>query len=84
MKETNQKKEKKVKKQKPKYARICPNCGSLDIHQETPSDKTNIVFGLPTKYKCRNCGFENYVFPEVNLKEKCKMSLKNKAQTKRR
>jgi DNA-directed RNA polymerase subunit RPC12/RpoP len=56
-------------KQKPKYVRICPKCNSLEIYQETPGDYKNIALGLPTLYKCKNCGFTNYVFPEIDLNE---------------
>lgn len=57
------------KKEKPKYARICPKCKSLDIVQETPGVSLNIIFGMPTQYKCKNCGFTSYVFPEVAISE---------------
>ncbi len=59
----------KEKKVKPKYVRICPKCNSLEVYQETPGASLNIVFGMPTLYKCKNCGFSNYVFPEIDLKE---------------
>jgi hypothetical protein len=68
----------KEKKVKPKYARICPKCNSLDINQETPGASSNIIFGLPTLYKCKNCGFTSYIFPEVDLNEKHNLDLKEK------
>jgi hypothetical protein len=67
----------KEKKQKPKFVRICPNCNSLDVFAETPGASANIVFGLPTMFRCRNCGFSSYVFPEVDINE---MENKNKVE----
>lgn len=57
----------KSKKQKPKFVRICPKCKSLDIIQEAPGVSSNIIFGFPTQYRCKNCGFKNYIFPEVDI-----------------
>jgi len=71
-------KEGKQKKIKPKYVRVCPNCNSLNISQETPGASSNIIFGMPTLYKCQNCGFSNYVFPEVDLNEKRNLDLSKK------
>lgn len=60
--------EKKQKKEKPKYVKICPNCGSLDILTYNYSP-TAVAFGVPVPYKCRNCGFTSPIFPEVDVKE---------------
>jgi len=59
----------KEKKQKPNYARICPKCQSLEVYQETPGASLNIIFCMPTRYKCKKCGFSGYVFPEIDLNE---------------
>jgi hypothetical protein len=64
-----QSQEKKEKKKKPNYVKVCPKCRSLDVYQETPGASLNIIFGMPTQYKCRNCGFTSYIFPEINFNE---------------
>lgn len=57
----------KQKKLKSNYVKICPKCNSLDIYQETSGVSSNIIFGIPTQYRCRNCGFSGYIFPEVDI-----------------
>jgi hypothetical protein len=69
---------KKESKEKKKYVRICPQCESLDVCQETPGVSLNIAFGMPTMYKCKKCGFQGYIFPEVEIQEKCDDKVKCK------
>ncbi len=60
------KKEKEQKPKKPKYVRICPKCGSLDVEILNITKQYTFAFGLPTAYKCRSCGFSSYIFPEID------------------
>lgn len=58
------------KKVKPKYIKICPRCHSINIevsHQGYLSGLT--ALGLPTIYRCKECGFKGYSFPEIDLNE---------------
>jgi len=68
----------KEKKEKKEYVRICPNCGSLDIEILNVQKQFTFAFGMPTTYKCNNCGFSSYVFPEVDVKDLEKLKEKNK------
>jgi len=46
-----------------KWIRICPRCGSKDV-------KGGSFLGIfPKPYKCQNCGFVSYLFPESILKK---------------
>ncbi len=62
------KKKSKNKENKPRYVRICPRCRSLNIeisHQGSLSGLT--ALGLPTIYRCKDCGYRGYAFPEIDL-----------------
>ena len=64
------KKNKQEKNQGPRYVKICPRCHSLNIeitHQGSLSGLT--ALGLPTVYRCKNCGYRGYAFPEIDLNE---------------
>ena len=71
---------KKEKKQKPKYVRICPNCGSLDVEILNITKQYTFAFGLPTAYKCRSCGFSSHVFPEVSEEELNRVNVANRKE----
>lgn len=67
-----------MKKQTKFYAKICPKCRSLNVaisHQGSLSGL--VALGLPTVYRCKDCGFAGNFFPEVNFNEMKKKS-KNK------
>ncbi len=68
------------KKVKPKYVRICPNCGSLDIEILNVQKQYTFAFGMPATYKCNNCGFSNNIFPEVDVKDLEKLKEKDKKE----
>lgn len=53
---------------KEEYVKVCPNCGSTDIRigQESTRKITD-AFGIDSEFKCGNCGFSSYLFPEVPL-----------------
>lgn len=59
-----------MRKKSGKWVKICPRCGSKDV-------KGSSVLGIfPKPYKCQNCGFVSYLFPETNFKEKTDKKLK--------
>ncbi len=63
------KKNKKFEKSS-RYVKICPRCNSINVkisHQGGLSGLT--ALGLPTMYKCRDCGLISYSFPEIDLNE---------------
>lgn len=74
----------KENKEKEKYVRICPNCGSLDIEILNVTKQFTFALGIPTQYKCKKCGFSSHVFPEVSIKdlEKLNKKLKNRQKAK--
>jgi predicted RNA-binding Zn-ribbon protein involved in translation (DUF1610 family) len=54
-----------VKKKIEKWIKICPRCGSRDV-------KGGPLYGMgvfPKPYKCLNCGFVGFLFPEINSKK---------------
>jgi predicted RNA-binding Zn-ribbon protein involved in translation (DUF1610 family) len=54
-----------MKKKGEKWVRICPRCGSKDV-------RGGPLYGMgvfPRPYKCLNCGFVGYLFPESISKE---------------
>ena len=59
----------KVKKPKVQYVKVCPRCGSLSIKVGNQGGSAGTYFGLPTMYRCQNCGYSNYAFPEIDLNE---------------
>ena len=50
---------------KVKGIKVCPNCGSTDI-------LSNTYTGYITQpvYVCNRCGYQNSIFPEVDIDEK--------------
>lgn len=68
-------------KQKEKYYKICPKCGSTEVK----TDFSNPVvwnYGATVKYQCKSCGHLGEFFPEVT--EDKKRSFKSKAKTHRK
>lgn len=59
----------KIGKKKPRYVKICPRCRSLNVKVGNQGGSAGVLFGAPTMYKCLNCGYFNYAFPEVDLNE---------------
>ena len=50
---------------------FCPRCKSFDVAKELT---TSMIWGSPQKWKCNNCGYENYLFPEMEeIKNKSKV-----------
>lgn len=69
----------KIKKEKPRYVKICPRCQSINVKISNQGGSAGIVFGAPTIYRCLDCGYSNYAFPEININE-LKNKLKNKLE----
>jgi len=61
----NKKKENPSKKGK--YVKVCPKCGSTDVHLDF-SNPAVWGYGAPTSYQCESCGHVAHIFPEI-LKE---------------
>lgn len=59
----------KIKKPKIKYIKFCPRCKNLNIKVGNAGGLAGTYFGLPTLYKCMNCGYNNYAFPEIDINE---------------
>lgn len=53
--------------------KVCPNCGSRNIRVEMPP---TIVFGTPSQYRCEDCEFMSYLFPEVEREEAKRIEVK--------
>ena len=71
---------KEKKNQAPSYIKICPRCNSINIQIRVQGGLSGLTaLGLPTFYKCKNCGFVTNAFPEINLNDlKKKEDKKNK------
>ena len=52
------------KSDKEKYAKICPKCGSINIKTDF-SNPVVWAYGTSPKYKCKECGYLSFLFPEV-------------------
>ena len=64
------KKDKKQKeKKKAKFVKICPRCHSINVRVSNSGGSAGIIFGTPTIYRCMNCGYSNYAFPEIDINE---------------
>jgi predicted RNA-binding Zn-ribbon protein involved in translation (DUF1610 family) len=64
------KKPKKNKKKKVRvvYAKFCPRCKSINVQITHQGGMSGLVaIGLPTMYRCMDCGFKNYSFPETKI-----------------
>ena len=59
----------KTEKKKPRYVKVCPRCHSLNVRVSNTGGSAGVVFGAPTIYRCMNCGYSNYAFPEIDLNE---------------
>jgi len=72
------------KKSRPLYVKVCPRCRGFNIqisHQGGLSGLT--ALGVPTVYRCKDCGYKGYAFPEIDIneikkKQKIKKETKNK------
>jgi predicted RNA-binding Zn-ribbon protein involved in translation (DUF1610 family) len=51
------------KKNKERFIRVCPRCGSKNIDIDTG------VVGIAPFYICKSCGFGSPLFPEVSQTE---------------
>lgn len=70
MKKQKMQKQKPSKTQKPLYVKVCPKCNSINVEISHQGFLSGLVaLGLPTVYRCRDCGFSANSFPEVNLNE---------------
>jgi hypothetical protein len=62
------KEDKKGKKEKKNvriiYAKICPRCKSINV--EIGKGRLEAI-GFPVMYRCLDCGFRNYNFPEKRI-----------------
>lgn len=59
----------RIEKKKPRYVKICPRCRSLNVKIGNQGGSAGVIFGAPTMYKCLDCEYVNYAFPEVDLNE---------------
>lgn len=55
-----------MEKMKPKYVKICPKCRSLNVGMRWQS---MWFFGMPASFRCMDCGFTGYVFPEIDVRK---------------
>ena len=65
---------KETKPAKKATVRFCPQCNGKDVEINM---STGIIFGMPQMWRCNDCGYQGYVFPEMDLEEESKKE-KNK------
>jgi hypothetical protein len=53
--------------------KFCQKCKSLNV-------RTKLLgfFGFPTKYKCRDCNYQSFIFPTITLEQLKKLGKKKK------
>jgi hypothetical protein len=50
------------------HAKFCPRCKSINVHIGHQGVGSGLVaIGVPTLYKCMDCGFSNTFFPETKI-----------------
>ena len=67
-KKEKDKQEKEKKHVRVVYAKFCPRCKSINVqitHQGIGSGL--VAIGVPTLYRCMDCGFSNTFFPETKI-----------------
>jgi len=50
------------------YVKICPKCKKGNIQREAHGTVMD-AFGMPSPYKCLDCGFSSHIFPEIDVDE---------------
>ena len=65
------------KETKEKYVKVCPRCGSTDVHTDF-SNPVVWAYGTPVKYQCKSCGLVSSIFPELAGKEKIQFQKKTR------
>lgn len=63
------KKSAKEKVQKVQYVKFCPRCRGINVKISNQGGSAGVIFGAPTLYKCLDCGYVNYAFPEIDINE---------------
>ncbi len=67
-----------------KNPKICPKCLSLNIERKILPYN---ALGAPSPFHCNNCGFESFIFPEIDpnktkelnkIRNKSKISINKK------
>jgi hypothetical protein len=53
---------------KERYVRICPKCGSIDVHTDF-SNPVVWASGTTIKYQCNSCKNMGIFFPEISIKK---------------
>lgn len=48
---------------------FCPRCRSFNVKKE---NNALLALGAPQRWKCNNCGYYNFIFPEKETKIKKK------------
>ncbi len=51
-------------KEKQRWVRVCPRCGSRDIITDDKAGMWKFSGGTLQMYNCRKCGFRSALFPE--------------------
>lgn len=46
----------------PKRKVICPKCKSDNVSSDS---NVLVAFGVPQKWKCKDCAFTSFIFPEI-------------------
>lgn len=63
-----EKQKKDKKKTKTVIVKMCPRCKSINVHIGHQGLGSGLVaVGVPTMYRCMDCGFRNTWFPEVKV-----------------
>jgi transposase-like protein len=54
------------------HIKFCPKCKSLNIRSKLIG-----FFGFPAKYRCKDCGYQAFIFPAISMEELKKLKKKD-------
>ncbi len=60
------KKSQKLKEKTKQIVKFCPKCKSTNVKSEMA---VSIIYGAPQKWRCDDCGFSGFLFPEKEIEE---------------
>ncbi len=68
--------DKSEEKKEVQYIKLCPKCNSVNVNLNQKGGLA--FFGLPAFYTCKNCGYTNNFFPEIEIDEVDKLNVRKR------
>jgi transposase-like protein len=54
-----------------RHIKFCPKCRSLNVRSRLLG-----FLGFPAKYRCKDCGYQAFIFPAISIEELKKIARK--------